>query len=89
MLVFHSGSGHDLGDADRGLIIVQQNWSAKWKTLVIFNQFVFVFVSILTPLAIAPMTQIFEAEFQKSLSEVNLLVCLHTFFPGGTVFLES
>lgn len=57
--------------------MVRQNWSPKWKTVIILNQFVFVFVSILTPLAIAPLTQIFEVEFQKSLSEVNLLVGLH------------
>lgn len=41
---------------------------------MIVNQFVFVFVSILTPLSIAPLTQIFEAEFHKSISQVNLLV---------------
>lgn len=52
-----------------------QNWSTTWKTIVIVNQFVFVFVSILTPLSIAPLTQIFEAEFHKSIPQVNLLVC--------------
>ncbi|RYP70686.1 hypothetical protein DL771_005290 [Monosporascus sp. 5C6A] len=35
--------------------------------------FVFVFVSIMTPLAIAPMTMIFELEFGKTLPEVNML----------------
>ncbi|CAJ2513995.1 Uu.00g021140.m01.CDS01 [Anthostomella pinea] len=49
------------------------NWSKKWKTIVIVNQFAFVFVSIMTPLAIAPLTQIFEAEFHKTLPEVNML----------------
>ena len=49
------------------------NWSAAWKTVVILNQFVFVFVSIMTPLAIAPMTLIFEQEFHKTLPEVNML----------------
>ncbi|KAI1335783.1 putative MFS transporter [Xylariaceae sp. FL0016] len=49
------------------------NWSKTWKSIVIFNQFVFVFVSIMTPLAISPLTQIFEAEFHKSLPEVNML----------------
>ncbi|KAI1759430.1 putative MFS transporter [Hypoxylon sp. FL1150] len=49
------------------------NWSKTWKTIVIVNQSIFVFVSIMTPLAISPMTMIFEAEFQKSLPEVNML----------------
>ncbi|KAK8127835.1 MFS general substrate transporter [Apiospora sp. TS-2023a] len=49
------------------------NWSATWKTIIIANQFVFVFISIMTPLAIAPMTQIFEAEFHKTLPQVNML----------------
>ncbi|KAJ0108022.1 hypothetical protein J7T55_008158 [Diaporthe amygdali] len=49
------------------------NWSVTWKTIVIVNQFVFVFVSILTTLSIAPLTQIFEAEFHKSIPQVNLL----------------
>ncbi|KAL2288027.1 hypothetical protein FJTKL_04756 [Diaporthe vaccinii] len=50
------------------------NWSTTWKTIVIVNQFVFVFVSILTPLSIAPLTQIFEAEFHKTIPQVNLLI---------------
>ncbi|KAI1100659.1 putative MFS transporter [Jackrogersella minutella] len=49
------------------------NWSMAWKATIIFNQFVFVFVSIMTPLAISPLSLIFEAEFHKSLSEVNML----------------
>lgn len=49
------------------------NWSAKWKGVILLNQFVFVFVSIMTPLAIAPMTLIFEREFRKTLPEVNML----------------
>ncbi|KAH9908492.1 putative MFS transporter [Xylariomycetidae sp. FL2044] len=49
------------------------NWTKTWKTIVITNQFVFVFVSIMTPLAIAPMTPVFEAEFHKTLPQVNLL----------------
>ncbi|KAI1470499.1 putative MFS transporter [Daldinia caldariorum] len=49
------------------------NWSPTWKSVVIVNQFVFVFVSIMTPMAIAPMTLIFEAEFGKTLPEVNML----------------
>ncbi|KAK6828247.1 MFS general substrate transporter [Apiospora arundinis] len=49
------------------------NWSTTWKTIIIANQFVFVFISIMTPLAIAPMTQIFEAEFDKTLPQVNML----------------
>ncbi|KAH7031562.1 major facilitator superfamily domain-containing protein [Microdochium trichocladiopsis] len=49
------------------------NWSPTWKIIVIVNQFVFVFVSIMTPLCIAPMTLILEAEFHKTLPEVNML----------------
>ncbi|KAI2623057.1 putative MFS transporter [Hypomontagnella submonticulosa] len=49
------------------------NWSATWKTIIIANQFIFVFVSIMTPMAISPMTLIFEAEFQRTLPEVNML----------------
>ncbi|KAK7745125.1 hypothetical protein SLS62_009924 [Diatrype stigma] len=49
------------------------NWSARWKGVILLNQFVFVFVSIMTPLAIAPMTLIFEQEFRKTLPEVNML----------------
>lgn len=63
------------------------NWSPAWKATIIFNQFVFVFVSILTPLAIAPLTQIFEAEFQKSLSEVNLLFGVAAIVLGWANFI--
>jgi hypothetical protein len=48
------------------------NWSPVWKTIVIINQFVFVFVSIMTPLAIAPMTEIFMHEFHKTIPQVNV-----------------
>lgn len=41
--------------------------------MVLVNQFVFVFVSIMTPLAIAPLTPIFQAEFQKTIPQVNML----------------
>ncbi len=40
---------------------------------MLVNQFVFVFVSIMTPLCIAPMTPIFIAEFHKTLPQVNML----------------
>ncbi|TVY65660.1 Protein HOL1 [Lachnellula suecica] len=49
------------------------NWSTTWKTIVIANQAIFVFISILTPLAIAPLTPIFIQEFHKSIPEVNML----------------
>ncbi|KAF4629069.1 hypothetical protein G7Y89_g9084 [Cudoniella acicularis] len=49
------------------------NWSPTWKAIVIINQAIFVFVSILTPLAIAPLTPIFMQEFQKTLPQVNML----------------
>ncbi|KUJ17087.1 MFS general substrate transporter [Mollisia scopiformis] len=49
------------------------NWSPTWKTIVIVNQAFFVFISILTPLAIAPLTPIFIEEFHKTLPQVNML----------------
>ncbi|KAI1209580.1 MFS general substrate transporter [Annulohypoxylon truncatum] len=49
------------------------NWNMTWKTVIIFNQFVFVFVSIMTPMAISPLSLIFEEEFHKTLPEVNML----------------
>ncbi|KAK8042423.1 MFS general substrate transporter [Apiospora phragmitis] len=66
----------DNGELAQGELILPQrplNWSKTWKTIIIANQFVFVFISIMTPLAIAPMTQIFEAEFHKTLPQVNML----------------
>lgn len=49
------------------------NWSTTWKAIVIINQAIFVFISILTPLAIAPLTPIFIQEFHKTLPQVNML----------------
>ncbi|OTA98091.1 hypothetical protein M426DRAFT_123597 [Hypoxylon sp. CI-4A] len=49
------------------------NWSKAWKATVVFNLFIFVFVSVMTPMAISPMALIFEAEFHKTLPEVNML----------------
>ncbi|KAI1453411.1 putative MFS transporter [Annulohypoxylon moriforme] len=49
------------------------NWNMTWKAVIIFNQFVFVFVSIMTPMAISPLSLIFEEEFHKTLPEVNML----------------
>ncbi|XXG99347.1 hypothetical protein Hte_005684 [Hypoxylon texense] len=72
-------AGHEGGDE---VVLIPQptsspddplNWSKTWKTIVIANQSVFVFVSIMTPLAISPLTLLFEAEFRKSLPEVNML----------------
>lgn len=57
----------------RDTLTCHQNWTQSWKTIVIINQAVFVFVSILTPLSISPLTLIFMQEFQKSLPEVNML----------------
>lgn len=49
-----------------------QNWSPTWKAIVIINQAIFVFISVLTPLSIAPLTPIFIMEFKKSLAAVNM-----------------
>jgi MFS family permease len=40
---------------------------------VILNQAFFVFISVLTPLSIAPLTPIFMQEFHKTLTQVNYL----------------
>ncbi|KAI8960818.1 putative MFS transporter [Daldinia sp. FL1419] len=79
-IIFTDQDGADASDSE--VVLIPQptsssddplNWTPTWKSVLIFNQFVFVFVSILTPMAIAPMTLIFEAEFQKTLPEVNML----------------
>ncbi|KAI1775386.1 putative MFS transporter [Hypoxylon cercidicola] len=76
----HEGGGESAGNNE--VVLIPQptsspddplNWSKTWKTILIVNQGVFVFVSIMTPLAISPLAIIFEAEFQKSLPEVNML----------------
>lgn len=54
---------------------------------MILNQFVFVFVSILTPLSIAPLTEIFMAEFHKTLPQVNLLFGVAAITLGYANFL--
>lgn len=64
-----------------------QNWSPAWKTILIVNQFVFVFVSILTPLAIAPLTELFMVEFDKTLPQVNLLFGVAAIVLGYANFL--
>ncbi|KAJ9150469.1 MFS general substrate transporter [Pleurostoma richardsiae] len=82
-MVFRTKEEEDNGvDGPRDLILIPAptdrpddplNWSPIWKATVILNQFVFVFVSILTPLSISPLTEIFIAEFHKSLPQVNML----------------
>lgn len=64
-----------------------QNWSPAWKTILIVNQFVFVFVSILTPLAIAPLTELFMVEFNKTIPQVNLLFGVAAITLGYANFL--
>lgn len=44
---------------------------------MILNQACFVFISVLTPLSIAPLTPIFVEKFDKTLPEVALLVSNH------------
>jgi len=65
-----------------GMVLVPQpsrdpndplNWTWAWKLAVIINQTAFVFISVLTPLSIAPLTPIFIKRFDKSLSQVALL----------------
>ncbi|KAK6957342.1 hypothetical protein Daesc_000126 [Daldinia eschscholtzii] len=79
--VIFTGQGAEEASASEVVLIPQPssspedplNWSPTWKSIVIVNQFIFVFVSIMTPMAISPMTLIFEAEFDKTLPEVNML----------------
>jgi len=55
------------------LILFEKNWSPTWKAVVIINQAIFVFISVLTPLSIAPLTPIFIQEFHKTLPQVNMV----------------
>jgi MFS family permease len=54
------------------------NWSKGWKFTVISMQGIFVLVSVVTNLSIAPLTPIYMAEWGKSQMEVALLtgVCV-------------
>lgn len=80
-IIFTDRDGSDDGAPSEVVLIPQPtsspddplNWSVTWKATIIFNQFIFVFVSILTPMAIAPLSLIFEAEFNKTLPQVNML----------------
>ena len=56
--------------------LTSQNWNPLWKSIVIINQAIFVFISVLTPLSIAPLTPIFVQEFHKTIPQVNMLVCV-------------
>jgi hypothetical protein len=58
----------------RDLTLPMQNWSSTWKTMVIIMQGAFVIISIIPALSIAPLTPIYMQEWQKSLTEVALLV---------------
>jgi hypothetical protein len=53
---------------------LKQNWSWFWKTSTALNQGLFVLLSVATNLSIAPLTPIYMAEWNKSLSQVALLV---------------
>ncbi len=63
------------------------NWSPLWKTIVVVNQLVFTFISIMTPLSIAPLTQIFMVEFDKTIPQVNLLFGVAAITLGYANFL--
>lgn len=45
-----------------------------WKTLVIVNQGIFVIASVIPALSIAPLTPVFMQQWEKSLTDVALLV---------------
>ncbi|SPO04614.1 related to MFS transporter [Cephalotrichum gorgonifer] len=49
------------------------NWNKTWKSLVIINQGIFVIISVIPTLSIAPLTPVFMAEWQASLTNVALL----------------
>ncbi|KAK5203328.1 hypothetical protein LTR41_010971 [Exophiala xenobiotica] len=49
------------------------NWSSKWKYGVLMNQGLFVLLSDITNLSIAPLTPIYMAEWNKGLEEISLL----------------
>jgi MFS family permease len=54
---------------------------------VIINQAFFVFISVLTPLSIAPLTPIFMQEFHKTLPQVNYLFGAAAISLGYTNFV--
>lgn len=66
---------------------MSQNWSTGWKATVIINQAFFVFISVLTPLSIAPLTPIFMQEFHKTLPQVNYLFGAAAISLGYTNFV--
>lgn len=53
-----------------------QNWSRFWKLSSAINQGTFVILSVMTALSIAPLTPIYIAEWNRTLSDIALLVGL-------------
>jgi hypothetical protein len=47
-----------------------------WKTLIIVNQGLFVIASVIPAFSIAPLTPILMQQWQKSLTDVALLVSM-------------
>jgi hypothetical protein len=52
------------------------NWNKFWKPSTIISQGMFVLISVATNLSIAPLAPIYVAEWNKSLSQIALLVSL-------------
>ncbi|RDL35796.1 uncharacterized protein BP5553_06408 [Venustampulla echinocandica] len=81
LLTHEEGSSSEEGAVEKICLIPEPsdqpddplNWSPTWKAIVIVNQAIFVFISVLTPLSIAPLTPIFMQEFRITLPEVNML----------------
>ncbi|CZR66561.1 related to MFS transporter [Phialocephala subalpina] len=63
------------------------NWSPKWKTIIMVNQCVFVALSIMPSQCIAPLSPIFEAQWNKNATQVALLTGVMVIALGYTNFV--
>ncbi|KAM3077192.1 hypothetical protein ACMFMG_003344 [Clarireedia jacksonii] len=81
-ILLHPNENNELVESDRELELIPMpsedpsdplNWSPKWKAIVIINQAIFVFTSVLTPFSITPLTPIFVEVFHITIPQVNLL----------------
>ncbi|PQE14259.1 MFS transporter protein [Rutstroemia sp. NJR-2017a BVV2] len=81
-ILLHPNENNVLVESDKELELIPApsddpsdplNWSPKWKAIVIVNQAIFVFTSVLTPFSITPLTPIFIEIFHIDIPQVNLL----------------
>ena len=63
------------------------NWSPKWKWIVVINQSLYVFFSIVAALSIAPVTPIFVQDFQTTPGVVSLFTGVVVIVLGYSNFI--